>query len=81
MVQVKFCPNSRGDFQYDLVVCTEREKFLVPLIASGERAVLNFPDHLDFGSNPTRSKTKRSFIVSNVGAKPTRCGSFYLWLD
>jgi hydrocephalus-inducing protein len=52
-------------------VCTEREKFLVPLIASGERAVLNFPDHLDFGSNPTRSKTKRSFIVSNVGAKPT----------
>ena len=45
---------------------------MVPLSARGERAVLNFPDRIEFEPTPTRSTSRRTFIVSNIGAKPTR---------
>lgn len=32
------------DYSCDLVVSTEREKFVVPVVALGNRALLQFPD-------------------------------------
>jgi hydrocephalus-inducing protein len=41
---VKFFPEAKSDYSYDLMVITEREKFIVPIRAMGCRAVLDFPD-------------------------------------
>lgn len=32
------------DYSTDLIVCTEREKFLVPVMAQGSRPLLELPD-------------------------------------
>jgi hydrocephalus-inducing protein len=41
---VKFFPEAKSDYAYDLMVMTEREKFIVPIRARGCRAMLDFPD-------------------------------------
>lgn len=46
---IKFSPEAKADYVYDLMVLTEREKFIVPIRAVGCRAMLDFPDILDFG--------------------------------
>ena len=51
----------------DLVCCTEREKFVVPVHALGLRAVLNLPDAVDFGVCPVKSTATKTLIAQNVG--------------
>jgi hydrocephalus-inducing protein len=46
---IKFSPEAKSDYVYDLMVLTEREKFIVPIRAVGCRAIIDFPDILDFG--------------------------------
>ena len=41
---VKFSPEAKSDYAYDLMIMTEREKFIVPIRARGCRAMLDFPD-------------------------------------
>ena len=41
---VRFSPEAKSDYAYDLMVMTEREKFIVPIRARGCRAMLDFPD-------------------------------------
>ena len=45
---IKFSPEAKIDYNYDLVVVTEREQFIVPVKAIGKRAMIDFPDQLDF---------------------------------
>jgi hydrocephalus-inducing protein len=65
---ITFTPAANEDYQHDLVICTEREKFLVPVSAQGARAVLDLPDCIDFGrSCPCRSTSTTTILVSNKG--------------
>ena len=58
--QIKFSPDAKIDYQYDLHVVTEREKFIVPIIATGRKALLSFPDMIDFGNScPVKYKTEK----------------------
>lgn len=41
---IKFKPQEVKDYSVDLVVCTEREKFLVAVVAIGDRPLLQLPD-------------------------------------
>jgi len=41
---IKFSPEAKTDYAYDLMIVTEREKFIVPIRARGCRAMLDFPD-------------------------------------
>lgn len=66
---VTFRPESRDDYSCDLVVCTEREKFLVPVLAVGASAALDFPDRVEFGSAPTKVEVRQTVFVRNVGSK------------
>ncbi|KXZ49496.1 hypothetical protein GPECTOR_21g722 [Gonium pectorale] len=66
---VTFRPESRDDYSCDLVVCTEREKFVVPVLAVGASAALDFPDLVDFGSVPAKVDTRQTVFVRNVGSK------------
>ncbi len=60
---VRFKPDSRSDYSYDLCVVTERERFIVPVRAIGYHALLDLPDVVDFGKQcPVRylSKSRRT---------------------
>jgi len=51
---VRFSPEAKIDYSFDLTVVTEREKFIVPIRAVGCKALLDFPDVLNFGSVPVK---------------------------
>jgi hydrocephalus-inducing protein len=42
------------DYIHELICITEREKFLVPVKAIGARAILDFPDEINFGTAPVK---------------------------
>ena len=65
---ITYRPETAELFQYDLVVCTEREKFLVPCIVTGGKAALNFPDDLQFAKTPAKCSASQTCLVSNVGS-------------
>ena len=69
---VKFYPEAKSDYAYDLMVITEREKFIVPIRAQGSRAVLDFPDMLDFGLVPVKFNNEKPVILRNIGERTTK---------
>ncbi len=69
---VKFSPEAKIDYSYDLNVLTEREMFVVPIRAIGCKAVIDFPDSLDFGRVPVKYETKKPVVISNIGEKATK---------
>jgi len=70
---VTFKPQEKKQYHQDLILITEREKFIVPLKASGTFAALDFPDQIDFGICPVKAKNSKVVIVRNVG---TRASNF-----
>jgi hypothetical protein len=69
---VKFAPEAKSDYAFDLMVLTEREKFIVPIRAIGCRAMLEFPDSLDFGLVPVKFETEKAVMIRNIGEKTTK---------
>ncbi len=69
---VQFSPEAKIDYAYDLNIVTEREKFIVPIRAIGCKAVLDFPDTLDFDRVPVKHEVKKPVIISNIGEKATK---------
>lgn len=69
---IRFSPEAKIDYQYDLVVVTEREQFIVPIFAIGKRAMIDFPDTLDFGNCPVKYVTEKPVIIRNLGEKTTK---------
>ena len=55
-----------------MVVESEREKFIVPIVAVGKRAMIDFPDMLDFGKCPVKYGTEKPVIIRNLGEKTTK---------
>ena len=49
---VEFTPQSASTVFCDLIVCTEREKFVVPIRAHGAVGALNVPDAVAFDTTP-----------------------------
>lgn len=52
-----------------LTCVTEREKFIVPIKARGARAILDFPDKLNFSTCPVKYTTQKILLVRNIGNK------------
>jgi len=69
---IRFSPEAKTDYSYDLMVVTEREKFVVPIRAVGCRAMLDFPDALDFGLVPVKHTAEKPVMIRNVGEKTTK---------
>lgn len=73
---LQFTPEDDSrDYNYNLVVNTEREQFLVPIKAIGKRAILDFPDELSFIDSPVRFSSTKTLLVRNIG---TRAAKFTL---
>lgn len=54
---VTFKPQEVRVYSVELVVVTEREKFIVPVGALGHRAVLDFPDQVGASTSTYSIKT------------------------
>ncbi|KAL0040642.1 hypothetical protein WJX79_000331 [Trebouxia sp. C0005] len=65
---ITYTPEDTEQFHYDLVICTEREKFLVPCTVAGSKAALDFPDRLQFPMTPAKCSASQTCLVTNVGA-------------
>jgi len=55
-----------------LNIVTEREKFIVPIVAVGKRSMIDFPDLIDFGHCPVKYMTEKPIIIRNLGEKTTK---------
>ncbi|XP_053843742.1 hydrocephalus-inducing protein homolog isoform X2 [Vidua macroura] len=66
-VHVLFSPWQNKDYFHQLLCTTEREGFIVPIRAIGARAILDFPDQLDFSKCPVKYSSQKTLVVRNVG--------------
>jgi hypothetical protein len=73
--RITFTPDSAGSYEQQLVVATDRERFLVPVLAVGAAAVLDLRDSIDLPATAAKKTSKHSFLVRNVGRA---AGSFQL---
>uniref|UniRef100_A0A663MY75 HYDIN/VesB/CFA65-like Ig-like domain-containing protein n=1 Tax=Athene cunicularia TaxID=194338 RepID=A0A663MY75_ATHCN len=64
---ILFTPEENKDYFYQLTCITEREKFIVPIRAIGARAILDFPDQLDFSVCPVKYSSQKTLLVRNIG--------------
>ncbi|KAJ3206444.1 hypothetical protein HDU82_004517 [Entophlyctis luteolus] len=64
---LKFSPEDKIDYSYNLVCITEREKFLLPIRAIGARGLLDVPDEISFSLCPVRFTTTKTLFVRNIG--------------
>ncbi|KAG2469945.1 HYDIN protein, partial [Polypterus senegalus] len=64
--------NIDKDYSHLLVFMTEREKFVVPIKAIGARAILDFPDHLNFSDCPVKYLSQKTLLVRNIGNREAR---------
>jgi hydrocephalus-inducing protein len=69
---VKFTPDAPNDYADELVCITEREKFVVPIVAIGARALLDFPDTVDFGPCTVKHTTTKTLFIRNIGDRRAR---------
>mmetsp|Transcript_36385 Transcript_36385/g.6508 ORF Transcript_36385/g.6508 Transcript_36385/m.6508 type:complete len:123 (+) Transcript_36385:248-616(+) len=69
---VQFTPEAKIDYSYDLIVVTEREKFVIPVRCLGSRAMLSFPDEIHFGQCPVKYPTSKPVMIRNVGEKASK---------
>eukprot|EP00116_Pleurobrachia_bachei_P004133 sb/3464395/ len=65
-------PAEQKDYYHEIVVATEREKFLIPVHCMGSRAVLDLPDNIEFGIQPVKHKTTKTLLVRNIGSREAR---------
>ncbi|MCQ2815788.1 MAG: hypothetical protein MJ252_00835 [archaeon] len=69
---IKFTPEVKSDIWYDLVVITEREKFIVPIRGIGCKVNIEYTNYIDFGEVPVKYKIEKPFIIRNIGEKITK---------
>uniref|UniRef100_A0A8B9BFH4 HYDIN axonemal central pair apparatus protein n=1 Tax=Anser brachyrhynchus TaxID=132585 RepID=A0A8B9BFH4_9AVES len=70
--RILFTPEENKDYFHELTCITEREKFIVPIRAIGARAILDFPDQLNFSVCPVKHSTQRTLLVRNIGNREAR---------
>eukprot|EP00898_Chlorokybus_atmophyticus_P005824 jgi/Chlat1/6242/Chrsp44S05765 len=66
---ITFRPNSTDDYSADLTIVTEREKFVVRVVAIGARAVLNLPESVQFPTTPLKKTATKTLLVTNTGPR------------
>ncbi|KAM9289560.1 hydrocephalus-inducing protein homolog [Morus bassanus] len=69
---ILFTPEENKDYFHQLTCITEREKFIVPIRAIGARAILDFPDQLNFSVCPVKYSTQKTLLVRNIGNREAR---------
>ncbi|XP_058278126.1 hydrocephalus-inducing protein-like [Hirundo rustica] len=71
-VRVLFTPKENKDYSHELVCMSGSEWIVVPIRAIAARAILDFPDQLDFPVCPVKCSTQKTLLVRNVGNRAAR---------
>ncbi|XP_030138182.4 hydrocephalus-inducing protein homolog isoform X2 [Taeniopygia guttata] len=71
-VRIRFTPDENKDYFHQLVCTTARERIVVPIQAIGARAILDFPDQLDFPACPVKYSSQKTLLVRNVSNQAAR---------
>ncbi|XP_069510876.1 hydrocephalus-inducing protein homolog [Ambystoma mexicanum] len=69
---ILFTPEENKDYYHKLTCITEREMFVVPIRAIGARAILDFPDHLNFSTCPVKYNSQKTLLIRNIGNREAR---------
>ncbi|XP_023247007.1 hydrocephalus-inducing protein-like [Copidosoma floridanum] len=69
--EVEFHPDEEKDYFHDIVFKTEVGCFVVPVIASGPKPVLLFPDQIDMGQTGLKVTRTKPVLMRNTGDTPT----------
>ncbi|EDV21657.1 uncharacterized protein TRIADDRAFT_30117, partial [Trichoplax adhaerens] len=64
---VEFTPHEAKDYAYDIICVTERERFIVPIVCIGDRAIFDFPDEVNLSCCPVKHNLTKTLLVRNVG--------------
>ncbi|XP_066051005.1 hydrocephalus-inducing protein homolog [Chamaea fasciata] len=67
-VHVHFTPDENKVYSHELVCVSGEERIVVPIRAIPARAILNFPDELDFSKCPVKGSTRKSLLIENSGS-------------
>ncbi|KAM6324924.1 hydrocephalus-inducing protein homolog [Podargus strigoides] len=70
--RIVFTPEENKDYFHQLTCITERETFVVPIRAKGARALLDFPEQLNFSVCPVKHSTQKTLLVRNTGNREAR---------
>lgn len=73
--KIQFSPEENKDYNHELIVSTEREKFVVPIKCIGSRAILDFPDEINFSINtlcPVKHLNSKVLLIRNIGNKDAK---------
>ncbi|XP_062355753.1 hydrocephalus-inducing protein homolog [Cinclus cinclus] len=66
-VRIRFTPDETKDYSHELFCITGTERIVVPIRAIAARAILDFPDQLDFSECPVKYSSQKALLVRNVG--------------
>jgi hydrocephalus-inducing protein len=66
-----FKPESSGDYHCDIICTTEREQFVIPVRARGDRAKLDYPSRIEFPCAPVKFPSTHPFLLRNYGPRAT----------
>jgi hydrocephalus-inducing protein len=70
--KIQFLPEENKDYNHELIITTEREKFIIPIRCIGSRAILDFPDEINFSLNPVRHLNSKVLLIRNIGNKDAK---------
>nr|XP_033799169.1 hydrocephalus-inducing protein homolog isoform X3 [Geotrypetes seraphini] len=70
--RILFTPDENKDYFHEVICVTEREKFVVPIRAIGARAILDFPDQLNFSTCPVKYNSQKTLLVRNIGNREAK---------
>lgn len=73
--KIQFLPEENKDYNHELIVSTEREKFVIPIKCIGSRAILDFPDEINFSVTslcPVKYLNSKVLLIRNIGNKDAK---------
>lgn len=73
--KIQFLPEENKDYNHELIVSTEREKFVIPIKCIGSRAILDFPDEINFSMNQTcavKHLNSKCLLIRNIGNRDAK---------
>ena len=74
---ITFTPEERKEYKCDLIVETEREKFIVPIIAKDHPIKLEYPKQINYANIPVNYDNDKIILLRNVGNKSTKWNLYH----
>ncbi|TMW60398.1 hypothetical protein Poli38472_000440 [Pythium oligandrum] len=69
---LEFSPQEVKELAFDVICCTERERFALPVRVRGRYAALDISDEIQFGICPVKTTTTKVLTVHNVGTRSAK---------